>query len=273
MTTLRGDTKRKKRQFRMTGKNNRFPQRADSTNAAKKAKISIMSDNLPNSTPRHIAIIMDGNGRWAKERRLPRSAGHNAGAKAVERTLKAAQKAGVKFLTLYAFSTENWIRPQDEIDGLMKLLEQTLDRYTKDAAKNNIRLWVSGAREPLPAGVLKKIDYAVSATAQNTGLTLNLALNYGARQEITQAVNTLIAEGKTNVTIQDIQARLYQPDLPDPELIIRTSGEERLSNFLLWQAAYSEFYFTSVLWPDFTEEEFNKALDAYRARTRRFGGL
>ena len=257
----------------MTGKNNRFPQRADSTNAAKKAKISIMSDNLPNSTPRHIAIIMDGNGRWAKERRLPRSPGHNAGAKAVERTLKAAQKAGVKFLTLYAFSTENWIRPQDEIDGLMRLLEQTLDRYTKDAAKNNIRLWVSGEREPLPAGVLKKIDYAVSATAQNTGLTLNLALNYGARQEITHAVNALIAEGKTNVTIQDIQARLYQPDLPDPELIIRTSGEERISTFLLWQAAYSEFYFTSVLWPDFTEEEFNKALDAYRARTRRFGGL
>lgn len=232
-----------------------------------------MSEHLPNSTPRHVAVIMDGNGRWAKERLLPRLAGHNAGAKAVERTLKAAQKAGVEFLTLYAFSTENWVRPQEEINGLMNLLEQTLERYTKDAAKNNVRLWVSGERDRLSPQVLEKIDYAVHATAQNTGLTLNLALNYGARQEITRAVNRLLAEGKTSVTRDDIQAHLYQPGLPDPELIIRTSGEERLSNFLLWQAAYSEFYFTPVLWPDFTEEEFNKALAAYRTRTRRFGGV
>ena len=243
------------------------------TNLSKKAKISIMSENLPNFTPRHVAIIMDGNGRWAKERLLPRQAGHNAGAKAVERTLQAAQKAGVEFLTLYAFSTENWIRPLEEIDGLMKLLEQTLDKYTKEAEKNNFRLWVSGEREPLPARVLEKIDYAVTATAKNTGLTLKLALNYGARQEITHAVNALIAEGKTSVTPEDLQKHLYHSALPDPELIIRTSGEERLSNFLLWQAAYSEFYFTPVLWPDFTEAEFNKALDAYRARTRRCGGL
>lgn len=229
--------------------------------------------NQTNSTPRHVAIIMDGNGRWAKERLLPRLAGHNAGAKAVEHTIQAAQKAGVEFLTLYAFSTENWIRPQEEIDGLMKLLEQTLERYTKDAAKHNVRLWVSGERSPLPPRILEQIDKAVSSTAANTGLTLNLALNYGARQEIAHAVNALLAEGKTAVTPQDISAKLYQPTLPDPELIIRTSGEERLSNFLLWQAAYSEFYFTPVLWPDFTEQEFNKALAAYAKRTRRFGGV
>lgn len=232
-----------------------------------------MSEKTPNSTPVHVAIIMDGNGRWAKERLLPRQAGHNAGAKAVECTLQAAQKAGVKFLTLYAFSTENWVRPQEEIDELMKLLEQTLDKYTQEAGKNNLRLWVSGEREPLPARILKKIDDAVSSTAKNTGLTLNLALNYGARQEITHAVNALLAEGKNNITPEDLQKHLFQPALPDPELIIRTSGEERLSNFLLWQAAYSEFYFTPVLWPDFSEKEFNKALDAYRARTRRFGGI
>jgi len=232
-----------------------------------------MSENLRNSTPRHVAIIMDGNGRWAKSRRLPRLAGHNAGAKAVERTLRAAQKAGVEFLTLYAFSTENWVRPQEEIDGLMKLLEQTLDKYAKDAAKHNVRLWVSGEREKLPARILEKIDNAVSSTAQNTGLTLNLALNYGARQEIVRAVNALLAEGKTSVSQQELAAKLYQPALPDPELIIRTSGEERLSNFLLWQAAYSEFYFTPVLWPDFDEAEFEKALAAYQTRTRRFGGI
>ncbi len=232
-----------------------------------------MSETAANPVPQHVAVIMDGNGRWAKERRLPRLAGHNAGAKAVERTLKAAQKAGVKFLTLYAFSTENWSRPQDEINGLFKLLEQTLDRYTKDAAKHGVRLLVSGAREPLPPSILAKIDHAVSSTQANTGLTLNLALNYGARQEILHAVNALLAQGKRQATLQDISNHLYQPQLPDPELIIRTSGEERLSNFLLWQAAYSEFYFTPVLWPDFDEAEFNKALAAYRGRKRRFGGV
>ena len=232
-----------------------------------------MSETAANPVPTHVAVIMDGNGRWAKERHLPRLAGHNAGAKAVERTLKAAQKAGVKFLTLYAFSTENWSRPQNEINGLFTLLEQTLDRYTKDAAKHGVRLWVSGAREPLPPFVLDKIDHAVRSTSGNTGLTLNLALNYGARQEIVHAVNTLLREGKTEITMQDISQQLYQPQLPDPELIIRTSGEERLSNFLLWQAAYSEFYFTPVLWPDFDEAEFEKALWAYSRRKRRFGGV
>lgn len=232
-----------------------------------------MSQTLVNPVPQHIAIIMDGNGRWAQERHLPRLAGHNAGAKAVERTLKAAQKAGVKCLTLYAFSTENWSRPKDEIEGLFKLLEQTLDRYTQDAAKHGLRLLVSGEKEPLPSAILEKIAYAVKSTEHNTGLTLNLALNYGARQEIVHAVNALLAAGKQQISMQDISQHLYQPQLPEPELIIRTSGEERLSNFLLWQAAYSELYFSPVLWPDFDEQEFEKALSDYRTRRRRFGAL
>ncbi len=226
-----------------------------------------------NKIPSHVAIIMDGNGRWAQQKHLPRLAGHHAGAKAVRRTIEAAGKAGISFLTLYAFSTENWSRPQEEIDGLMKLLAQSLDEYAKEAAEKNIRLWVSGEREPLPPSILQRIDKTVAATAQNTGLTLNLALNYGARQEIIRAVNQLLAQGKKQISAQDIEAHLYHPDLPAPELIIRTSGEERLSNFLLWQAAYSEFYFTPVLWPDFDEHEFQKALLAYQHRKRRFGGI
>ena len=226
-----------------------------------------------NALPKHVAIIMDGNGRWARSRNLPRLAGHNEGAKAVERTLKAARDNGIRFITLYAFSTENWTRPQEEIDGLMKLLSQALDKYTNQAAKENMRLWVSGTREKLPPAVLEKIDKALASTANNTGLTVNLALNYGARQEITYAVNQLLASGKKRITMEDISSALYQPALPDPELIIRTSGEERLSNFLLWQSAYSEFYFTPTLWPDFNEEEFAKALHVYAQRTRRFGGI
>ena len=180
---------------------------------------------------------------------------------------------GIKFITLYAFSTENWSRPKEEIDGLMKLLSQVLDNYAQQATQQNMRLWVSGSREELPPSILEKIDRTVKATAGNTGLTVNLALNYGARQEITHAVNRLLAEGKTNISPEDISACLYQPDLPDPELIIRTSGEERLSNFLLWQSAYSEFYFTPVLWPDFNETELKKAVTDYCSRTRRFGGV
>ena len=225
------------------------------------------------SLPTHVAIIMDGNGRWAKSRHLPRLAGHNAGAKAVERTIKAAQKNKISFLTLYAFSAENWTRPQEEIDGLMKLLSQTLKTYTKTAPEENIRLWVSGERDPLPPTLLTQIDAAVSSTAHNTGLTVNLALNYGARQEIIHAINAALAAGEKNFTPDMLRKYFYQPDLPDPELIIRTSGEERLSNFLLWQAAYSEFYFTPVLWPDFNGEEFEKALASYAARSRRFGGI
>ncbi len=228
---------------------------------------------MSNTLPKHIAIIMDGNGRWAKNRHLPRLAGHRAGAEAVKRTVEAAQQLGIKFLTLYAFSTENWSRPQDEINGLMDLLSKTLDTYTQEAQTKNYRLIVSGSRDKLPACVLEKIDKAVQTTTHNTGLTVNLALNYGARQEIVHAVNALLASGKQKITMDELAAHLYQPHVPDPELIIRTSGEERLSNFLLWQAAYSEFYFTSVLWPDFNAQELQKALNAYAQRVRRFGGI
>ena len=196
-----------------------------------------------NPAPKHIAIIMDGNGRWAAARNLPRSAGHKEGAQSVRRVIEAATELGIEFVTLYAFSTENWSRPKEEIDTLMNLLEKTLDEYQKSAEKKNLRIWVSGEREPLPPQILQKIDKLVQSTAAHTGLTVNLALNYGARQEITYAVNQLLAQGKTQVSAQDITAHLYQPLLPAPELIIRTSGEQRLSNFLLWQAAYSEFYF------------------------------
>ena len=226
-----------------------------------------------NPTPKHIGIIMDGNGRWAAKRALPRSAGHKEGAKAVQRTIEAAQKLGIKYITLYAFSTENWSRPQEEINTLMNLLERTLDEYQKSAGKKDLRILISGERTRLPAAILAKMDALVADTAQNKGLSVNLALNYGARQEIAHAVNRLLEQGVKTVTPQDIALHLYQPEIPDPELIIRTSGEERLSNFLLWQAAYSEFYFTPVLWPDFNAEELQKAIDNYRARKRRFGGI
>lgn len=226
-----------------------------------------------NPAPKHIAIIMDGNGRWAAARNLPRSAGHKEGAQAVRRVIEAATELGIEFVTLYAFSTENWSRPKEEIDTLMNLLEKTLDEYQKSAEKKNLRIWVSGEREPLPPQILQKIDKLLQSTAAHTGLTVNLALNYGARQEITYAVNQLLAQGKTQISAQDITAHLYQPLLPAPELIIRTSGEQRLSNFLLWQAAYSEFYFTPVLWPDFDKEELKKAVLEYQHRHRRFGGI
>ena len=225
------------------------------------------------SIPRHVALIMGGNGRWAKQKNLPRQAGHNAGAKAVERVINAAQKYGVEFLTFYAFSTENWSRPKEEIDGLMKLLEQTLDKYAKNAEKNNVRLLVSGRKEPLPPSILDKIARVTQATAQKTGLTVNLALNYGSRAELLDAFSKLISQGITHPTEADVQRCLYQPALPDPDLLIRTSGEERLSNFLLWQCAYTEFYFTPTLWPDFSEEDFKKALEDFSRRTRRFGGI
>ncbi len=232
-----------------------------------------MSIDTTNPTPKHVAIIMDGNGRWAAMRNLPRSAGHKEGAQSVRRIIESAPELGIKFITLYAFSTENWSRPKEEIDALMDLLEKTLDEYQKSAEKKNLRIWVSGEREPLPVRILQKIDKLVQSTAHHTGLTVNLALNYGAQQEITHAVNKLLADGKKQISIQDISDHLYQPQLPAPELIIRTSGEQRLSNFLLWQAAYSEFYFTSVLWPDFNKEQLQKALQEYQCRQRRFGGI
>lgn len=223
-----------------------------------------------NKIPTHIAFIMDGNGRWADAKGLSKTKGHEEGARSVEAVTDAALKAGVKYITLYAFSTENWARPKMEVSALMRLLSKTLDKFLKE---NNpdVKIIFSGRREPLPADILRKMDKAAALPKENPKLILNLALNYGSRQEIADAASKLAAAGKKQIAPEDISAALYN-NLPEPDLIVRTSGEQRLSNFLLWQAAYSEFYFTPILWPDFKEEEFNKALLEYARRQRRFGG-
>lgn len=225
------------------------------------------------SIPRHIAFIMDGNGRWAKAKNLPRNKGHEAGAKAVQRVIEYANAKGIEYITLYAFSTENWTRPQSEIDALMDLLCKTLKKYKKSSKANGYRILVSGRKAPLTQKIIDQIEDVVKETAKNKAITINLALNYGGRQEITDAVNNLISQGKTQITEADISASLYNPDIPEPDLIIRTSGEKRLSNFLLWQSAYTEFYFTSLLWPDFAEADFEKALEEYSTRQRRYGSV
>ena len=222
-----------------------------------------------NKIPLHIAFIMDGNGRWADNKHLSKIKGHEEGARSVEAIINAALKAGVKYITFYAFSTENWNRPKLEVSALMKLLSKTLDKFLKEDTPD-IKIIFSGRREPLAKTILAKMDKVAAIKKPKAKLTVNLAINYGSRQEITDAVNLLLKQGKTEIIPQDISATLYN-NLPDPDLIIRTSGEERLSNFLLWQAAYSEFYFTPVLWPDFKEEQFLLALKEYKHRQRRFG--
>ena len=221
------------------------------------------------NTPTHIAIIMDGNGRWAKLKNLPRKEGHKEGANSVEAIVQTALQEGIKVLSLYAFSTENWARPKTEVTYLMQLLADTLNKFTEEKYKD-VRLVFSGRRKGLPNKILNKLDEVIQKTAGKKKLTLNLCLNYGARQEITDAVNKILAQGKTKITESDIEKNLYQ-NLPAPDLIIRTSGEERLSNFLLWQAAYSEFYFTKTLWPDFKGENLLEAIFEYSHRERRFG--
>ena len=218
--------------------------------------------------PTHIAIIMDGNGRWAKAKGLARTQGHREGAKSVEIIAKTAQKLGIKYLTLYAFSTENWARPKTEILALMKLLEETLDKFLKEPDKK-IKIIFSSSRQKLPQKILDKMDLVQKESSKNKGLTLNLALNYGARQEILEAISKL-QEKNLKPTKANFEKCLYN-NLPDPDLIIRTSGEQRLSNFLLWQAAYSELYFTKTLWPDFREKEFITAIEIFNTRQRRFG--
>lgn len=219
--------------------------------------------------PKHIAIIMDGNGRWAEAKKLPRKEGHKEGANSVEAVVQTALEEGIEVISLYAFSTENWARPKMEVNYLMQLLADTLSKFTEEKYKD-VRLVFSGRRQGLPIKILTKLDEVIQATAGKKRLTLNLCLNYGARQEITDAVNKILAQGKTKITETDIEKNLYQ-NLPAPDLIIRTSGEERLSNFLLWQAAYSEFYFTKTLWPDFKGVELRQAIAAFSLRERRFG--
>lgn len=227
---------------------------------------------------RHVAIIMDGNGRWAERRGLPKVEGHRQGARQVTEVLKAAQEYGVEFLTLYAFSTENWKRPVAEVTALMGLLEEFIDDKLSELMKNGIRLRTIGRTEDLFPGARKKLLHAIEMTEKNNGGTLNLALNYGGRAEIVDAVNKMAAEmtekgGRfPKVTEESFRNYLYAPDIPDPDLLIRTSGELRLSNFLLWELSYSEMYVTDTLWPDFGKKEFEEALEAYGQRDRRFGG-
>lgn len=227
--------------------------------------------------PKHIAIIMDGNGRWAKKNNKARIFGHKNGVKAVREVTEGAAEAGVKFLTLYAFSTENWNRPKAEVNALMQLLVTTITKETKTLNKNNIRLQAIGDLKNLPGNCFSELSKAIESTAKNDGMTLVLALSYSSKWEILEAVNRLLNDVKVNgneeikVTEEVFNRYLCTAEIPDPELLIRTSGEFRISNFLLWQLAYSELYFTPKLWPDFTREDLWEAIVDYQKRERRFG--
>jgi len=234
----------------------------------------------PARLPKHIAIIMDGNGRWAERRRLPRVAGHKAGIGPVRSTVETCARLGVKALTLYAFSVENWKRPRHEVETLWRLLRYYLRQEMPELQKNDIRLQAIGRLEALPAPVRAELDAAVEATANNRGLLVNLAINYGGRAEIVDAVNAVLEmarlEGSLAALRMDedlIATNLYTASCPDPDLLIRTSGEMRISNFLLWQIAYAELYVTETLWPDFTRTDLLEAVVAYQKRERRYGGL
>ena len=236
--------------------------------------------------PTHVAIIMDGNGRWAKARHLPRTMGHKKGVETTKAIVRHAGEIGLQYLTLYAFSTENWQRPDEEINDLMGMLRHYLKSETADMHKNNVRLRVVGFRDRLSQDIITMIEQAEDMTAGNTGLNLTIALDYGGRQEILNAVNQILSsplyagirmpaqgghDGSLSITDEDIQKHLFTSDLPDPDLLIRTSGESRISNFLLWQCAYTEFYFTDILWPDFGTNDFDAAIAEYQNRDRRFG--
>jgi len=229
--------------------------------------------------PEHVAIILDGNGRWAKSKGLPRNAGHTAGAKNVETVCQAADELGIKYLTLYAFSTENWNRPDAEVEALMNLLESYLKNCIKTASKNNMRVRVIGEIGRLSEKFQNRIKELEEASSVNTGLNLTIAINYGSRDEMIRAMKNMMQDEKDGkLSIEDVTAELFSgyldtKDLPDPDLLIRTSREQRLSNYLLWQLAYSEFYFTDVAWPDFHKKELEQAVEAYNKRDRRFGGL
>ena len=228
-----------------------------------------------NYLPRHVAIIMDGNGRWAKKRRLPRLAGHNAGGENIRPVVNIFADYGVKYLTLYMFSTENWKRPRMEVAGLLNLLAKKIDRETQAFHQENIRLVHLGRLGRLSQKLRAKVEAAVELTKNNTGLTLCLAFDYGGRDEIVQAARRIASAGIPGDNIDEsvFAHYLYSPDIPDPDLFIRTGGESRLSNFLLWQAAYSELYFTPVLWPDFGPKDVEEALSEYKRRQRRFGKI
>ena len=235
--------------------------------------------DIENKVPAHVAIILDGNGRWAKVKGMPRNYGHMQGAKAVEDILEIARDMGIKYLTVYAFSTENWNRPETEVSALMTILRQYLKSSIKKSMKNNVRCRVIGERSKLSDDIQAAIKELEDATAGNTGLQFTIAINYGSRDEITRAVRKIAArckDGEFNpedITEEMISSELDTADLPDPDLMIRTCGEQRISNYLLWQCAYTEFYYTDVCWPDFDENQLRMAVESYAGRTRKFGGL
>ena len=226
-----------------------------------------------NIIPRHVGFIMDGNGRWAKAHGKPRSYGHKKGADVIHEIVSACCDNGVEVVSLYAFSTENWSRPQEEIDTIFDLLRKFLKKYSKELIDEKIKLIISGDVSALPKSLADECEARVKDTENFSEHVLNIAINYGSRAEITRAVNSLIQKGKTNVTEQDISSELYTAGLPDIDYVIRTSGEMRLSNFFLWQCAYAEFYFTDVNWPDFHKKQLEEAFAEYAKRGRRYGGV
>ena len=244
---------------------------------AKKKKL--LNEIDMNNIPQHIGIIMDGNGRWATKRGLPRSAGHAAGAKTLDKITRCAEKLGVRYVTVYAFSTENWKRPKDEVQALMKLMMDYLDDYKRVLGGENIRIRIIGRREELSDEINKKIDIVENNTRDNDKITLTIAINYGGREEIVHAAKKVcsqVADGMISVddiTEDVLNSQMYTSFMPDPDFIIRPSGELRLSNFLLWQSAYTEFWFSDICWPDFTERDLHQAVLDFQNRNRRFGGV
>ncbi len=240
-------------------------------------KMDLKNNIIPDALPKHIAIIMDGNGRWAKQKGMIRAFGHENGTKTVRKTVEACAELGIENLTLYAFSTENWNRPKLEVKALMKLLVSSLTKELKTLQKNNIKLSAIGCLKTLPKKVFEELSSAIESTKDNTRMTLTLALSYGSRDEIVNAVKEISNKVKNNIISPEnidesiINEHLYTQNLPDVDLLIRTSGEQRISNFLLWQIAYAELHFTSVLWPDFTRQHLYEAIIEYQKRERRFG--
>lgn len=230
---------------------------------------------LQRPIPQHVAIIMDGNGRWAKQRNLPRIAGHEAGTENIRRITVRAAELGIRYLTIWAFSTENWRRPADEVEGILRILSETLPRETEELNRRGARLCHIGTFDGLSAPLISGIEHAIELTRDNTAITLTLAFNYGGRDEILRAVRRILADEVDPDAINEelIERYLYTAAMPDPDLIIRTSGEMRISNFLLWQSAYAEYHFTPRFWPDFSPEDLNAAIEDYQTRERRFGGL
>jgi undecaprenyl diphosphate synthase len=233
------------------------------------------AEPLPSAVPQHIAIIMDGNGRWAQRRHLPRLAGHRAGIRNIHRISNACYDRGVKMLTVYAFSTENWGRPSDEVTGLMTLFAEATERETRNLHAKGVSVRHVGSMDGVPAHLRRAIERAVDLTRDNPNLVLNVAFNYGGRAEIVEAVRRIVTDGcaPESITEETITRYLYTADLPDPDLVIRTAGEMRLSNFLIWQAAYSEYYSTPKCWPDFDERELDEAIESFAQRHRKFGKL